>query len=322
MERLSTDRSIAPLVAQFVPLKIETDGDQWGTWARKYSYEGSGIPIIYVVRADGEKMYGKSGSLGAQLAQFLTVQLRSAGKIFSAEQLAQVQTAVDEANKSLEAGDTLSAVKRLDSLKKLGPTGKLGSYAAACMAANQLVAQLTGEGQAALAAAKEQLAGNNKFAGTLAILSANRKYGALPELKRELGAAERSLRTHASRDVLEQAESLDKALALEFSKSGKKSVVEALARVVSRFPETPAAEIAQAKIAELGGNSETTATALPSDGPEYRTWTDVTGAFQVEAELLEATGAAVKLRLKKDGKTIEVPLKKLSDEDREYLKNL
>lgn len=322
LERLNTDRSIAPLVAQFVPLKIETDGDHWQTWARKYSHEGSSIPIIFVVRADGEKMYGKSGSMGAGLPQFLSAQLRSAGRILSAAQLAQVQTAVDEAKKSLEAGDTLAAVKRLDGLKKLSPTGKLGSYAAAAIAAEQLMAQLTEEGKAALAAAKEQLTGNDKFAGTLGILSANRIYGTLPALKKDLGAAERSLRTHASAEVLSQAEALDKALALVPTKNGKKAAAEALAKVAARFPDTPAAELAQAKIAELGGDSGTSLTAALSsgDGPQYRTWTDVTGSFQVEAELVEATDTTVKLKLKKDGKVISVPIEKLGSADQEYLK--
>lgn len=322
MERLNTDRSIAPLVAQFVPLKIETDGNKWGAWAGKYSHEGSGIPIIYVVRADGTKMYGKSGGLGDQLPQFLVTQLSSAGKIFSPAQLTQVQSAVDDANKAIEAGDKFTAVKRLDSLKKLGTTGQLGSFAAPALAADKLIAQLTEEGKTALAAAKEQLAGQEKFAGVLAVISANRIYGALPELKKDLGAAERELgKDPALRELVPQAEAIGKALAQVTTKGGKSAAAEALGRVVTRYPGTAAAELAQAKIAELGVEPIAAEPAKSSDD-KYRIWTDLTGKFRIEAELVEVTDAEVKLRRKDNGKIAAVPIDKLSDEDQEFLKSL
>jgi hypothetical protein len=323
MDRLNTDRSIAPLVAQFVPLKIETNGDQWGAFASKYSHEGNGIPIIYVVRADGEKMYGKSGSLGDQLPQFLGAQLASAGRILTPAQLSQVQTAADEAQKALDAQDPLTAIKRLDSLKKIAPPGKLGSYAAAAIAADQLAEKLVADGKAALTTAQEQLAGSDQFAGALGMLSANRIYGTLPELKKELGNAERDLRKDGSlKEIVAQAEAVDKALALVSTKSGKKAAAEALAKVAARFPDTKAAEAAQARIAELEGESTggQTAAAPASASEKYRTWTDVTGTYKIEAELIEATAAEVTLKRKEDGRVVKVPTEKLSPEDQEFLK--
>ena len=324
MERLNTDRSLAPLVAQFVPLKMETDGDKWGAWAGKYSHEGNGIPIIYVVRADGTKLYGKSGGLGDQLPQFLALQLSSAGKILSSAQLAQVQSAVDDAKQALEAGDKFTAIKRLDSLKKLGTTGQLGSFAAPALAADELVAQLTEEGKSALSAAKEQLAGEDKFAGIMAVLTANRIYGSLPALKKELGAAERELSKDAAlRELLPQAQAIDKALSQISTKGGKQAAAEALARVVARFPDTPAAAAAQAKIAELGvevaAASPAAEAGSDSDSGQFRIWTDVTGKFRIEAELVEVTETEVKLRRKDNGKTVSVARDKLSDEDQKFL---
>ena len=325
MERLNTDRSIGSLVAQFVPLKIETDGDQWGAWARKYSHEGNGIPIIYVVRADGEKMYGKSGSLGDQLPQFLSAQLASAGRILTPVQLSQVQTAVNDAQKSLEAQDPLAAVKRLDSLKKIAPPGKLGSYAAAAMAADQLAEKLVADGKAALASAQEKLAGDDQFGGALGIISANRIYSTLPDLKKDLGAAERELRKDGSlKEIVAQAEAVDKAQALASTKNGKKAAADALAKVAARFPNTKAAEAAQAKIAELDGTSAGGQAAAPAPagtGDKFRTWTDVTGTYKIEAELIEATAENVTLKRKEDGRIVKVPIDKLSPEDQEFLKS-
>jgi SLA1 Homology Domain 1 (SHD1) protein len=325
MERLNTDRSIAPLVAQFVPLKIETDGDQWGPFSRKYSHEGNGIPIIFVVRADGEKMYGKSGSLGDELPRFLSSQLASAGRILTPAQLSQIQTAVSDAQQALQSQDPLSAVKRLDTLKKIAPAGKLGSYAAAAIAADQLAAQLVEDGKAALASAQEKLSSGDKFAGALGILSANRIYGALPELKKDLGAAERELRKDGSlKEIVAQAEAVDKALALVSTKNGKKTAAEALAKVAARFPDSDAAKVAQEKIAELestAADGQTGAFAPPVGSDKYRTWTDVTGSYKIEAELVEATDAAVTLKRKEDGRIVKVPIEKLSPEDQEFLKS-
>jgi hypothetical protein len=276
-----------------------------------------------VIRADGEKMYGKSGSLGEQLPRFLAAQLVSAGKVLSPAQLEQVRAAVEEAKQAIEAGDSLKAVKRLETLKKLGPVGKLGSYAAPALEADQLVAQLVEEGKAALASAKEQLAGNDPFAGALGILSSNRIYGSLSELKKDLGAAERDLRKDGSlKEVVAQAEAVDKAVALMATKGGKEAAIQALGRVAARFPDTPAAALAQEKIAGIAGSEAAAAAPASAAQDKYRTWTDVTGTFQVEAELIEATAAEVKLKLKKDGKTITVPLEKLSEPDREFLKSI
>ena len=58
LERLKTDVSLARYSGWFVPLKIDIKGEQWGPWATKYKYEGRGIPILFVVRSDGEQLFG------------------------------------------------------------------------------------------------------------------------------------------------------------------------------------------------------------------------------------------------------------------------
>jgi hypothetical protein len=55
--------------------------------------------------------------------------------------------------------------------------------------------------------------------------------------------------------------------------------------------------------------------------PEARVWKDATGKFQVRATLIQQTASAVRLHTA-DGREISVPLERLSQEDREYLKSL
>lgn len=52
----------------------------------------------------------------------------------------------------------------------------------------------------------------------------------------------------------------------------------------------------------------------------FRTWTDSTGKFTVEAKFLYIVGGKVKLE-KKDGRTIALPLEKLSEADKLWIKN-
>jgi tetratricopeptide (TPR) repeat protein len=319
IDRLNKDASIAPLVAQFVPLKIDTDGANWGQWAQKYPHQGNAIPILYVVRADGELLYGKSGSKpGAELPAFLTQQLTTAGTIFSPEQLTAIQKAVDETNRALSESDDAGAVNRLESLRRIGDVGRFGSYATAALEADKLHGQLVERGKAALDAAKQKLEADDPFAGVLGVLAANRIYQKLPELKKELGTAERDLgRKPELKDVVRQAEALDKALSLLNQRQGKKLALTALEKVVSRFPDTPAAEQARAKLEELGASPpESSTEAKPASG--LRMWSDRSGKFKVEAELVGVADGKVQLK-RKDGQTVEVPLERLSDEDQKFI---
>lgn len=51
---------------------------------------------------------------------------------------------------------------------------------------------------------------------------------------------------------------------------------------------------------------------------EVRTWSDATGKFKIEAELIEATDEHVVLQ-KTDGKTVKVPIAKLSEADQQFV---
>ena len=54
----------------------------------------------------------------------------------------------------------------------------------------------------------------------------------------------------------------------------------------------------------------------------YRTWTDNTGTFAIVAKYVESEGDKVLLKRKEDGRTIKVPLSRLSEADRKTAKRL
>jgi hypothetical protein len=64
-----------------------------------------------------------------------------------------------------------------------------------------------------------------------------------------------------------------------------------------------------------------TEAAAESAAPEFRKWHDATGTYEIEASLVSCQDQKVTLK-RKDGKTVEVPVAKLSKEDRAYLEKL
>lgn len=251
-----------------MPLKIDTDGENWAAWSRKYQFEGNGIPILYVIRADGQQLYGRSGGKpGDELPQFLSAHLANAGTIFTAQQLTALRAAVTGAQQALDANNPRLAVQRFESVRKLGRLGQLGSYSSIANEADKLYQQLVEQAQTALAKGQEQLRDDDRrFDGMLAIITANRTYQKLPEVKKELGIAERELsRNPAWKDELKQAELLERAIALKLQKNSQKQLITALENIVTRYPMSQAAEKSQEILRELEGSKTNSEPTLRGD---------------------------------------------------------
>jgi tetratricopeptide (TPR) repeat protein len=241
-------------VVQFVPLKVDTDGANWGQWARKYPPEGNGIPMIYVIRADGEKMYGKTGAMnGEALPTFMKQILGQTGRVFNEKEFALLEKTVEAAKKSLDAGETAAAVKSVAMLSKLGPLGNIGSYAKAAVEADALVKKLTEQGKAKLEENRQKLSGGEKpFEAVMALVETHHTYLPLPELKSDLTAAMRDLnKTPSLREAAEQAQALDRAMAMLDTPSAKSRAAGALKQIVAKWPDAPVAKLAQEQLAKL-----------------------------------------------------------------------
>lgn len=159
MNRLSTDRTLSAFKGQFVPLKLTTDGNpQWSGWVRQYPHEGRGIPILYVVRADGEKLYAQSGALeGADLPRMLLATLQQSGRTFNDAETLLLDASVTEAKAALEAENHAAAARSLSRLAKLGAVGDLKSFSALAIEADTIAKQLVETGQASIDEAKGKL---------------------------------------------------------------------------------------------------------------------------------------------------------------------
>ena len=244
------------LAAQFVLLKVVTEDPRiWTNWTRKYRSEGSGIPKVYVVRADGKQIYGKSGAPRA-LPQFLASALRESGRIPSRVELKRFARDVKTVQRAIKDGAIQKAVTVLSRSRNAG------TFAAAAIALRKLKATVVDQGKAALAATDKKIKDpKTAFDGLLALVAVERNYRPLRELRKPIAAAMRTVRKDAAlRDLLEQAKLVDRAGKHESEKKLKQAL-SAWQLVLSKYPKTPSAKRAAERIAAIEKQGVTAALA-------------------------------------------------------------
>lgn len=245
--RLNTELALQPLLAQFVPVHIDSTSDEWQEWERKFPSKSDSIPIVYVIRADGESLYAQSGALeGLALGQLLTETLNRSGKLLNEQQLKKMADGVAEAAHAHEKGEIAEAV--------LGVMryANSGSYAEAALAADALAKKLVDEAHEKIKAADKQLHDESTaLAGAVELAAVNRLYKKLPGV---IKAVKQTSAKHTSeargRERFAQAELLDKAKAFAEQRQTAKAA-KAYELVIEKYPDGAAAELARTELAAL-----------------------------------------------------------------------
>lgn len=234
-------------------LKVVTeDPEVWSNWSRKYHSEGSGIPKVYVVRADGKQIYGKSGAPRA-LPQFLASALKASGRIPSRVELTRLSRDLKTAQQAIDDGAIQKATTVLSRSKTAGV------FAEAAVTLRKLKATMVDQGKTALAEADKKIKDpQTAFDGLSALVVVERNYSRLPELRKPITAAMRAARKDAAlRDLLKQAKLVDRAGKYESEKKLKQAL-SAWRLVLSKFPRTPSAKRAAERIAAIEKQGVTT----------------------------------------------------------------
>ena len=327
-------------MGQFVPLKVISKGDQWQQWANKFKAEGRGIPIIYVVRADGEQLYGKSGALsGDALPQMLASVSQRSGRVFSAAESMLLEECNKAAESALNEDIYLDAAAALAPVAKLGTLGGLQSYAAPAIKSDELANTVLEHSRKALKEVEEKLEDSeSEFEGVVELTKIRQFCASFGETKQASNLLLKKVsRDKVQRQLLKPAKALVKARkdAQLPKASDKKRAEKGYGLILKKYGDTAAAPIARQELTSINPNSEflsmesesTMVATEEADGEEgglqydqekVRTWSNSTGKFSVEAKLIEVTDEFVRLK-KETGKEIKVPLSKLDDAAKRYL---
>ena len=248
-------------MTQFVSFELDTADPSFQAWAQRFPSEGQTIPKVYIIRADGEALYAKSGPLtGAALPQLLSTLRAQAGLALTAKQAQKLTDAVSTAKSSLESGDVAKAVETM------APFAAVESYAEPAIEAKTLLTKMNEDAAAKAREAAGKLASETEaLDGAIALAQASREYKKLPQAVKAINEAKKKPSKDAKiRELLLQGGLIDKARSLAKRKNLEKAV-EAFELIVSRYPDTPAAELAKSEAAQLKAGGEA-AVAKPTDG--------------------------------------------------------
>ncbi len=280
-----------------------------------------------MIRADGQQLYARSGSLPGPELLLMIEQVRGqAGTVYSDQQLQTLKSSLDKSQELLAADDTAGAVREFSKLSKIGTLGQLGSYAQAAVQADSFAQKLVEQGRTALKGANDKLGQEaTRLEGALALAEAKRIYSALPPLKSNLAAATNAARTNPElRGTLKLAEQLDEARDLLQKPTGQRRALTALNRIIAENPGTPAATMAGDWLQEQNlAVPPHAADPPPAATKSFRSWTSDRGTTIDPALVNFGYGdpAAKKdpyvVLEKRDGQQITVPFARLSPESQQ-----
>lgn len=128
---------------QVVYLRVDLDSEDWPVWSRKFTYQGRMLPLVFLIRADEQQVYGESNTLpGDQLEKFIQQGVDYCGKSFSDTEVVRLEKANQSIQAALQANELDVAVQWVNTVSELGTPGKLNSYAEPALTNDKLVAQV------------------------------------------------------------------------------------------------------------------------------------------------------------------------------------
>lgn len=335
LKRLNTEQQLAPYVTQFVPLKVDTASPEYQRLQRKHQSEGNSIPKIFVIRADGKKLYAKSGSLsGDQLPTLMVAAAREMGRPLDVKESKRLKEINSSIMSAIQEKNLKAAIVEFKKLKKLGEFGQIRSYAKAAIDNNQLAESLVAsvkENAAEIRASVEAL-DDSIFSKLVTAVELKSAVGTVPQLKIEMNQLDKLIRTNKSTALLyPTAKKVSAAITKLRHKSSR--VVDSARRTLTELASNDADSRVKEYVAGL-----LTAHASDSDADQanptfeestlgiakrttVRKWTSADGKFSIEASFVKKANGTISLK-KTNGDVITVPLARLSETDRDFINKI
>jgi len=244
-KQLETNAELAPLASKYVILKIDTSTPLWQEWSRRYEVEGEGVPQVIILRGDGQQIYGKAGA-PIELDRFLERNLSEAGVVLTDSEVTDLERLVKEAQKNLKKRDYPKAIELAKECLQEN------CHAQAVTEARKLLQQLSERARIALKEAQKKFGSKDKsLDGAVALLELNETFAAHAEAHGPIADALTSRREDpADATLLEQAVCVRTARGKESAKQYAEAI-EAWRELVTRFPDSPGAELAERRMADL-----------------------------------------------------------------------
>lgn len=213
-----------------MPVKLDINSEEFRKWSRdlKKTGEGSGVPHVYVVRSDGETLYGQGGGISsANLKKLLAASLETSGRILNEKEVDLLYKAAEKFESLQESGDIAGSVKAINKISKLGMPGQIPSYAEAASKVNELVGTAATEATSTLEELSETVESGETAQQLEAILTSlqlGSDYGSLKILKPELAKFRKELSKNKEvKQLVKEAKVISSAASASSSSARKKA---------------------------------------------------------------------------------------------------
>ncbi len=336
MERLTTDAKLKPLVAQFVPIKIDVASPDYQLWTREHTPERGAIPQMFIVRADGHELYNRVGALPADdLVELLSTSLGQSGIAISELDAQAVVTANATVRDHLANEDSLGAAQVIVKIPNAFDDA-IPCFAIPVVELRESVAEVRQLLESELSKISSSI---NEFSESNLqeqIACVERFQRLTTDLKRfkPLNKALADLRSSATRQTGFQAllADLSSLQRMEASKSVQRT--EKLDALAAQYANTALAPRIEAVLVRSRLSA-----SLPKNQPEEsiasseellwksvadqveREWTSTSGKYKIMATLLASSAKSIRLRTT-EGNDITVAIDQLSAADIRWLESI
>ena len=241
-------------MAQFVPIKLDVSSPEYAQWRRDHTPDGNGIPQLFIVRADGKTLYGRSGSLrGPDLPNMLIAALKNSGRILSSQEARALTEAADKFTEEKEKGNFESAIKAISRVRKIGEPRLIPSYSEPALRLNKLVIDTAEEVRNQLKELSSQIESDQadaKLKSMLGYLKIRQDFGALKLVKPDLASFQKKHTLKENKQLAREAKILESASEAN-TKSKKTRAIESLNDLINETEIEPVRKEAKRKLSEL-----------------------------------------------------------------------
>ncbi|MCA9263869.1 MAG: thioredoxin family protein [Planctomycetales bacterium] len=135
---MATSSLVQVELQRYVLLQMDSASSEFTHFRQQFPADYQGVPMVYVIRADGTMLYGRSGGMAEQtLQRLLSAATQRSGSPLSDGQRQHVERSMQAARREVQSGQILSALQRVDSV------ARIPSYARSVNEARRLQQQLT-----------------------------------------------------------------------------------------------------------------------------------------------------------------------------------
>lgn len=250
-QRIATDEGLQPLLGQYVTLVLDVGSEDFRTFAQQYPPSGNGIPMVFIVSAQGEQIHNASGApQGDGLNQLLAMGIERTGglkQLFKPAEDRVFLAALERSRKSWDAGKRAEAVTAMVPYFEKVVVDEQSNEVELKYGA--LVEEFSTAGKADAQSAADRLAeSTGDFDAQVLVVATDQVYGKLPAVAETLAPLLEQINALSS-GARDQLQMFAKAQALEAANA--QNAARLYRQLISKHANTEAAQRAQNRLDTL-----------------------------------------------------------------------